>query len=93
MKFYIDADYRCHASDPDGIYRAVAHPFFDGKCPAFIEGYCYDDSKGTIHIYPWKSLAELEEKQFQYERDLIANSIPTADLEAAYREGVNSAYD
>ena len=72
MRIYIDADYRCHASDPDGIYRAVAHPFFDGKCPAFIEGYCYDDSKGTIHIYPWKPLAKLEAAQQEYEKQLLA---------------------
>ena len=51
-------------------------------------------------IAPWKDYAELDNAQRAYERQLLAeyeaalaSSVPVADLEAAYREGVNSAYD
>lgn len=40
-KIYIDSNYRCHASNPDGKYREVEVPFFDDKCGAYIEGYRY----------------------------------------------------
>lgn len=45
-----------------------------------------DTSKGYVQIYPWKLMNELEAAQAQYERD-------HAELQAAYQEGVNSAYD
>lgn len=41
MKIYIDSDYRCHTSNPDGIFREVETDKFDGKCDAYIEGYRY----------------------------------------------------
>ena len=51
-------------------------------------------------IAPWKDYAELDNAQREYERQLLeeyeaalANSVPVSELEAAYREGVNSAYD
>jgi hypothetical protein len=43
-------------------------------------------------VSPWKDYAELDEAQREYERQLLDESIPTADLKAAYQEGVNSAY-
>lgn len=83
MKVYIDAENKCHHQNTDGTLREVVHAFFDGKCPAFIDGYCYDDSKGYVQIYPWKPYNELAAAQAQYERDM-------AELAAAYQEGVNS---
>ena len=83
MKIYINSEYHCQATNPDGVYREVEHPFFDGKCTAFIEGYCYDDSKGYMQVYPWKPYNELIAAQAQYERDM-------AELQTAYQEGVNS---
>lgn len=51
-------------------------------------------------ISPWKDFAELDNAQREYERQLIAEyeaalaeSVPLSELEAAYQEGVNSAYD
>lgn len=51
-------------------------------------------------ISPWKPYDELDAAQRAYERQLLveyeaalANSVPISELEAAYREGVNSAYD
>ena len=82
-KIYIDSNFRCHTTNPDGIFREVETVFFDGKCDYFVSGYCYDDSKGYPAIYPWKPHFELDAAQAQYERMM-------AEAEAAYREGVNS---
>ena len=85
MIVYVGKDDRCHADPGEGL-EAVADAFFDGKCDTFIEGYCYDTSKGYAQIYPWKNSAELEAAQAQYEKD-------SAVLMAEYQRGVNSAYD
>lgn len=96
MIIYVGKDYKCHAANADGL-TAVETEFFDGKCDAFIEGYCYEVRENGAAIYPWKPYAALDSAQREYEKQLIAemqaNSIPTAELEAAYQEGVNSAYD
>lgn len=86
MKIYVDSKKHCHKTNPDNSYVEVETDFFDGKCDAFIEGFCYDTSKGYPQIYPGKPLNELEAAQAQHERDM-------AELQAAYQEGVNSAYD
>jgi hypothetical protein len=94
MKIYIDSEYRCHTTNPDGTFREVNHLFFDGKCDAFIEGYrfipsgeSWTRSDGVVFtgemIAPWRNYSELDAAQIQYERDM-------ADLQAAYEEGVNS---
>ena len=55
-------------------------------------------------ISPWKPSDELDSAQRVYEKQLLAeyeakltemeaNSIAVSELEAAYQEGVNSAYD
>ena len=51
-------------------------------------------------ISPWKDYAGLDNAQREYERQLLAEyeaalaeSVPLYELEAAYQEGVNSAYD
>ena len=47
-------------------------------------------------IAPWKDYDELDNAQREYEKALLADlqesSILLSDLEAAYQEGVNSAY-
>ena len=35
---YIDSEFKCHSVN-DGTMTAVETDFFDGKCPAFVEGY------------------------------------------------------
>lgn len=107
MKIYIDSDFKCHISD-DGTMTEVETDFFNGKCQTFIEGYrfipsgeSWTRSDGVVFhgemISPWKDYDELDAAQREYERELLAelqaNSIPISDLEAAYTEGVNSAYD
>jgi hypothetical protein len=106
LKIYIDDDFKCHNTNPDGIFREVEDEFFDGKCPVFIEGYrlkpegetwVREDGEvftGGKMITPWKDFDELDAAQRQYERQLLAelqtNSIAISELETAYQEGVNS---
>ena len=80
---YVDLDRHCHISNPDGTFREMEHSFFDSKCQTFTEGYCYDDSKGYVQIYPWKPSSDLWAAQAQYELDM-------AEAAAAYQEGVDS---
>ena len=79
---YIDADFKCHASD-DGTMTAVETDFFDGKCTEFLEGYRYVPS-GAVWtredgvsftgemVAPWKPWEELAEAQAAYERQQLA---------------------
>lgn len=83
MKIYVDSISHCHVTNPDDIFREVETPLFDGKCQTFVEGFCYDDSKGYAQIYAWKTYGELAAAQAQYERMM-------AEAAAAYREGVDS---
>lgn len=72
MKIYIDSKYHCHTTNPDNTFREVETDFFDGKCQMFIEGYCYNDSKGYVQVYPWKPYFELDTAQREYERQLLS---------------------
>ena len=94
MTIYIDSDFNCHTSNPDGTYTEVETDFFDGKCDTFIEGYRYIPvgkswlrSDGVVFtgemISPFRDYSKLAAAQAQYEADM-------AELTAAYREGVNS---
>ena len=87
MKIYIDSDYKCHVTT-DGTMREFDVSDFDGKCPAFVEGYRYvpaDETweredgevfKGEM-IAPWKPYTELYIAQLEYE---------LADADAALNE-------
>ncbi len=68
---YVDSLCHCHRTD-DGTRKSVETDFFIGKCDAFVEGYCYDTSKGYPQIYPWKPYSELDNAQREYERQLLA---------------------
>jgi hypothetical protein len=68
---YVDSLNHCHRID-DGTMTAVETGFFIGKCDAWVEGYCYDTSKGYTQIYPWKPDTELDNAQREYERQLLA---------------------
>ena len=97
MKIFIDSDYKCHTTNPEGIFREVETNEFDGKCSTLVEGYrfvpnseSWTRSDGVVFtgamIAPWKDYHELAAAQAQYERDM-------AEAAAAYQEGVDSAYD
>lgn len=68
---YIDSDFKCHITD-DGTMTAVGTDFFDGKCDAFVEGYCYTIGENGTAIYPWKDYTELDSVQREHERQLLA---------------------
>lgn len=83
---YIDLDYKCHVVN-DGTRKAVETDFFDGKCNAFVEGYCYDGRNGYVQIYPWMPYNELDDAQRNYERQLITQyEAELAELDAALLE-------
>lgn len=90
---YIDSEFKCHLTD-DGTRTAVETPAFDGKCGTFIEGYRFIPKGKTRigedgeayqgeQVTPWKDYNLLEAAQAQHETTL-------AEMDAAYREGVNS---
>lgn len=80
---YIDSEFKCHSTNPNGTFREIQTDFFDGKCDTFIEGYRYvpsgsewTRSDGVVFtgemIAPWKPYSELAAAQGQYEADLVA---------------------
>lgn len=90
MNIYIDSDFKCHATDTGGL-REVETDFFNGKCPAFIEGYrfvpegeTWTRSDGVVFagemITPWKDYAELDVAQREYEKQELK------DMRAALNE-------
>lgn len=79
MIVYIDTDYKCHIAD-GGKMVAVETEAFEGKCPAYIEGYrlvpsgqIWTRSDGVVFhgemIAPWKPWEELDAAQREYERE------------------------
>lgn len=101
MIIYIDTDYKCHVSSGDGL-TAVETDVFDGKCPAYIEGYRFVPAgsawmreDGVVFrgemIAPWKPWRELDDAQREYEReqyDILTAQLAALDEE--YRKGVDS---
>lgn len=83
MVIYIDPDFKCHSTNPDGVFREVSSDFFDGKCETFIEGYRFVPSgeswtreDGAVFngemIAPWKDYTELDTAQRKYEQQLLS---------------------
>ena len=83
MTIYIDNDYRCHVSDPDGTMAAVETDAFDGKCAPYIEGYRFVPAGATWTrpdgvtfsgemVAPWKDWRTLDAAQRAYEREQLA---------------------
>ena len=102
MTIYIDNDFKCHVSNPEGTYTAVETSAFDGKCAAYIEGYRFVPAgetwtrpDGVVFrgemVAPWMDWRELDEAQRDYEREqLEAMAAELADArEALAILGVN----
>lgn len=97
MTIYIDSDYKCHTATADGL-TAVETTAFDGKCPAYIEGYRFVPSGSTWvrsdgaifqgeMVAPWKPWDELDAAQREYEREQYGTlSAQNAEYEAALSE-------
>ena len=94
MVVYLDADYRCYVTHGQNRV-AVETDFFDGKCPAYIEGYRFvpagetwvrDDGaefSGEM-VAPCKPWDELDAAQRAYERQqLVAYEQALSEIEAA----------
>ena len=43
MTVYLDSDFKCHGSNPDGVYTAVETDFF--------EGFIWEKGKGLVEYY------------------------------------------
>lgn len=87
MAIFIDSDYKCHVQN-DGTMREIDAPFFEGKCPEFIEGHRYvpqgevwHREDGKLFIGEMKTVwanydrmvkAQLEYENAQYEAALTA---------------------
>lgn len=87
---YIDSDNKCHVTN-DGTMTAVEINFFDGKCEAFVEGFCCEVGETGTVIYSWKDYEELDSIQREYEKQLIIQlQNKNVEYEAALSEvGVN----
>lgn len=97
MTIYVDSDYRCHIATADGL-TAVDTNYFDGKCPAYIEGYRFVPSRQTWTrpdgvvfqgemVCPWKPWRELDSAQRAYEQEQLESlSAQNAQYEAALSE-------
>lgn len=100
MKIFIDAEFKCHTSNPDGIFREVVlsenvQAFFSNKCTTFIEGYrlkpvgeTWVREDGTVF-----SGGEMITPWKDYNELAAAQrqyELDQAVLQAAYQEGVNS---
>ena len=100
MEIYIDAEFKCHTTNPDGIFRKVvlsenAKAFFDGKCTTFIEGYRLKPEGETWVREDGKVFdgGEMITPWKPYDQLAAAQAqyeLMMAEAEAAYREGVNS---
>ena len=103
MILYIDSDFKCHATNPDGTFREVilseyATAFFFNKCTTFIEGYRLKPEGETWVREDGKvfSGGEMISPWKNYNELAVAQAqfeLDMAEAAAAYQEGVNSAYD
>lgn len=101
MTIYIDTDCKCHVAST-GKMIAVETDAFEGKCPAYIEGYRFVPSgqrwtrpDGTVFqgemIAPWKPWDELDAAQRAWEREQYETlTAQLATLDEEYTKGVNS---
>lgn len=100
MKNYIDSEYRCHTTNPDGTFREVvlsenAKTFFDGKCTTFIEGYRLKPDGETWVREDGEVFSDGEMITPWKDLEELAAAqaqyeLDQAELAAAYQEGVNS---
>ena len=65
---YVDANFKCHTTN-DGTMTSVETEYFEGKCDAYIEGYCHKDNQ----FYPWVDFSVLEAAQQEYENARLAD--------------------
>lgn len=97
MTVYIDKDFKCHATQAEGM-SAVESEYFNGKCAALVECYRYVPAgdvwvrqDGEVFagemIAPHTDVTSAMAMQSVYEE--MTES--AGDYVAAYEEGVQSA--
>ncbi len=97
MTIYIDSDFKCRTATADGL-TAVETDYFDGKCPAYIEGYRFVPAgaswtrpdgvtfQGEM-VCPWKPWWELDAAQRAYEQEQLEEAQKqNTEYEAALSE-------
>lgn len=82
MIMFLDNDYKCHTTNPDGTFRKIilsdnAREFFSNKCTTFIEGYRLKPEGET-----WTG----EDGQSVSGGEMISPWKPYDELDAAQRE-------
>ena len=98
MKIYIDTDdgFKCYTTDTGGLLE-YEEPFFNGKCPEFIEsyrckpvGYEWITENGEVIqadcklLVPWKDLSEAYAAQTVYlERQNAQYEAALSEIEVA----------
>lgn len=101
-KIYIDAEFKCHVTNPDGIYTEIDTPRqIRDKCPEYIEGlrvrpdgYTYTEN-GVVYgpdgtsVEMWKDPEQLVSAQIAYERQQLAQ-LQTEN--AAIYQSADAAY-
>lgn len=97
---YIDDDFKCHTTNPDGTFREVvlsdsARIFFSDKCTAFIEGYRLKPDGETWvredgRVFSGGEMITPWKNYDLLEAAQVQYELMMAETEAAYREGVNS---
>ena len=104
---YIDSNFRCHTTNPNGTLKKVETDVFDNLCDKAIETMIYvpkgETYKGTVckdGFIQCTDTKQCEMYQREHEKLLLAEyesalarSVRLSDLDAAYQEGVNAAYD
>lgn len=100
MNIYIDSDFRCHTSNPDGALREAvvsnsAKSFFADKCTTFIEGYRLKPD-GEVWVredgeaFSGGEMITPWKPYSELAAVQAQYELMMAEAEAAYREGVNS---
>ena len=103
MKLYIDIEYKCHTTNPDGVFTKVvlsrsAEEFFANKCTAFIEGYRLKPDGETWvrkdgEVFSGGEMITPWKDYVQLAAAQAQYELDMAEAAAAYQEGVDSAYD
>ena len=82
---YIDDEFKCHTTNPDGTYREIKTNIFSGIPTAFVEcfryipvGESWTREDGEVFngemATPWIDLTEMDAKERKHEREQLADA-------------------
>ena len=97
---YIDSEFKCHTTNPDGAFREVilsenARTFFSNKCTTFVEGYrLKPDGETWVRedgkVFSGGEMITPWKPHSELAAAQAQYEADLADAAAAYQEGVNS---